>query len=133
MKCVCCTQENRGREDSDAADGGVEDGVFDGIPGPKAASTVGLELVAEEGESVCTENAFSELTMEDGKDLGLSGEQATHSGLALRKGGDCWAVWFCEVEFRDVAGVKVNQRPSRISEMICVLSVPPLSLLCSSA
>ena len=32
-----------------------------------------------------------------------------------------------EIEFRDVAGIELDHRPSRMSEMICALSVPPES------
>ena len=95
---------------------------------PEAAGAVGLELVAEKVKAVHIHDAFADLPVEDGDDLGFAREQATDARMALGKGDDVRAVGLGEVELGDIAGVEIDHRPSRISEMICVLSVPPWSL-----
>ncbi|MEO6788899.1 MAG: hypothetical protein ABI318_22485 [Chthoniobacteraceae bacterium] len=98
------------------------------MPLPEAAGAVSLELVAEQVKAIHIHDALAELPVEGGDDFSFSSEQAARPGVALRKGDDVHAVGLGEVELGDVAGVEIDHRPSLISEMICVLSVPPWSL-----
>ena len=95
------------------------------MPTPQAAGAIGVELVAEQMEAALIHDALAEFPVKDGDDFRLADEQATYLDLDIREGDDVRTVWLGEVKFGDVAGVKIDHRPSRISEMICVLSVPP--------
>ena len=76
-------------------------------------------------EAALIHDALAEFPVKDGDDFRLADEQATYLDLDIREGDDVRTVWLGEVKFGDVAGVKIDHRPSRMSEMISVLSVPP--------
>ena len=125
VECVGGTQKSRGREFAEALCSEAEKGVVHRMPTPQAAGAIGLELVAKQMEAALIHDALTEFAMKDGDDFRLADEQATYLDLAIREGDDVRAVRFGQIKFGDVAGVKIDHRPSRMSEMICVLSVPP--------
>ena len=95
---------------------------------PKATAVFDADASRLSGALARIHDALAKLSVKNGDDFRLADKQATHLDLAIREGDDVRAVRLGEVKFGDIAGVEVDHCPSRISEMICVLSVPPESL-----
>ena len=110
--------ERRGREFAEALRSQAEQRVIHRVPLPKAAGAIGIELVAEQVIAAHIHDALAQLPVKDCDDFRLADEQATHAGMALGEGDDVRAVRLGELELGDVAGIEVDHRPSRISEMI---------------
>jgi len=119
------TEERRGWEGSKSLRGQAEKRVVQSVPAREATGAVGLELISEHVKASRINNAFSEFSVEAGDNLRLARQDAADAEAALGKSDDVRAVRLCEVDLRKIAGVKIDPCPSRISEMISVLSVPP--------
>ena len=133
VKCVSCPEKNRGRQVTEAQDRLPEEGFVHWVPLPETAATISFELVAQQMKIARIDDALTELTMENGDHLRFAKQCASNTVLALSKGDNIGAIRLGEIKLGDIAGIKVDYRPSRISETISVESVPSESLAWSSA
>jgi hypothetical protein len=121
------TEESRGWKSAESPCGRGQQRVVHGAPLPQAAGAIGLELIAQQVKPAHIHHALAQFAVKHGDDFRLADEQAADLCFPFGKGDDARAVRLREIEFCDGAGVEIDHRPSRISEMICVLSVPPES------
>ena len=124
---VGSTEESRGWKSAEAGRGPAEQFVIHRAPLPETARAIALELIAQQVKAVRVHDALAQFAVKHGDDFQLAEEQAADVCMAPDKRGDARGVRLGEIEFRDLAGVEINHRPSRISEMIRVLSEPPES------
>jgi hypothetical protein len=133
MESICGAKEKMGWEHPHAFLSSLKQRFVHWMPLPETVGTIELKLIAQQGKTLSVHCVFAQLAVKYRQDFRFSYEEARNGLMLLGETDYPRAIRLCEIEFGDIARIKVDHRSSRISEIALVLSVPPERLAWSFA